>query len=143
NVTLLAVTEPMFVIVIAAETVVELVRVKVEVASKRTWPHGVVQVRTSCVSVILQPPEKLPRSPAASSTTYRLHVPFGLPPAAPVKAEVSVSVPTGAGFRYGPAGAGAANVSPAPTLLGLYVPLASGPASGNKLAAESSRVMLT
>ena len=44
----------------------------------------------------VQPPAKVPISVAASSTTYKLHVPFGsLPP----KAEPKVSVPAVAGLR--------------------------------------------
>ena len=66
---------------------------------------------TNGVIVRLQPPAIAPRSPLASSTTNRLQVPFGFPPAAPVNAEVNVSDPPVCGVRYGPAGAGAAKAS--------------------------------
>src|SRR6266487_3882058 len=61
--------------------------------------------------VTLQPPLMFPTSPTASSSTYKLHVPFGLVPLKPDST-------TG----YGPAGAGAGNVSPGSKSVGLNVP---------------------
>src|SRR5262249_17936754 len=69
---------------------------------------------------------------AASSTPKRRHVPFGSVP------EYTASV-----FAYTGAGAGRGKVSVVSTLLGLKVPLTSGPASGMVAAAASSSVTLT
>jgi hypothetical protein len=74
----------------------------------------------------------LPASPPASSTTYRLHVPFGLIPLNTLSADP----PDGAG-------AGAGNVSSALMLVGLNVPDTRGPASGRLVAAASSNVKVT
>jgi hypothetical protein len=51
----------------------------------------------------------LPASPAASSTTKSLHVPFG---SVPLKTEAKVATPAVAAFWNGPAGAGAGKTSP-------------------------------
>jgi hypothetical protein len=59
------------------------------------------------VTVIDHPPLKVPKSPPKSSTIYSEYVPFG---AAPLK--------TASVEPYGPAGAGAGNVSPVPKLVG-------------------------
>src|SRR5215213_777006 len=59
----------------------------------------------------LQPPEMVPRSPPASSTTNRRHAPLGLVPLKSARA-----APKGA------AGAGAGKVSPVPELVGRKVP---------------------
>ena len=71
----------------------------------------VANAAPAVVMSILQPPEKLPESPPVSSTTYKLQVPFG---PVPLKTEANVAVPCVAGSLYGPAGAGAAKVSPVP-----------------------------
>jgi hypothetical protein len=92
---------------------------------------GVTQVPI-VVIVMLQPPAMLPASPAPSSDTYKLHVPFG---AVALNTE-SAAPPAGAG-------AGAGKVSPAPVFVGLNVPLANGPASGREVAAASSSVNVT
>src|SRR5438105_15869127 len=63
---------------------------------------------------------------------YRLHVLLACAGVKPLKTD-RAEPPAGAG-------AGAANVSPAPTFVGLNVPLASGPASGRDEAAASSSV---
>ena len=52
------------------------------------------------VTVRLQPPAKLPKSPGPSSNTYKDHVPLA---DCPLKVDKTVA--------YGPAGAGAGNVS--------------------------------
>src|SRR5687768_11035894 len=60
-------------------------------------------VTTGAADVVIdscQPPLKLPVSPPTSSTTYRLHVPFGFEPLKVVRE-----------LAYGPPGAGAANAS--------------------------------
>src|SRR4030095_7459355 len=69
NITLLAVTAPMFWIVRVATTVVGLLRDSDDVTIRSGEPHDGVHVATSGVIVRLQPPAKLTRSPDASSTT--------------------------------------------------------------------------
>ena len=78
------------------------------------------------------PPLMLPASPPTSSMTYNFHVPFGFVPLNTLSADP----PDGAG-------AGAGNVSPAPTFVGLNVPDTSGPASGKLLAVASVSVSVT
>src|SRR5262245_15010073 len=92
--------------------------------------HGeVLQSGSSVVIVRLHPPLILPIAVAASSTTYRLHVPLGL---SPLKSERVVDT-------YGPAGAGAGNRSPVPILVAWKVPETTvAPID----ATESSNVMV-
>ena len=66
-------------------------------------------------------PWRVPESPLVSSTTYRLHVPFGF-----------VALKTDSAEPPAGVGAGAAKVSPVVTLVGLKVPEARGPASGER-----------
>src|SRR5882724_508433 len=77
-------------------------------------PASLVLLTTSTDESIvrLQPPFIFPTSAAVSSTTYKLHVPFGLVPLKPDKAA-----------GYGPAGAGAGNGSPGSKSVGLNVPV--------------------
>ena len=68
---------------------------------------GVVPPQVVVVTVSDHPPLKVPTSRPASSTIYSEYVPFG---AAPLK--------TASVEPYGPAGAGAGNVSPTIKLVG-------------------------
>jgi hypothetical protein len=61
---------------------------------------GVGPTSVTVLTVKLQPPAKVPESPGPSSKTYKDHAPLGT---APLKADNAVG--------YGPAGAGAGNVS--------------------------------
>lgn len=98
----------------------------------QTAAHVVAQVDADAVIVTCQPPEILPTSPAVSSTTKSRQLPLG---AVPLKTE-SVD-------PYGPAGAGAANVSPPPMFVGLNVPDTIWVPSGRLGAAASSNVIET
>ena len=91
--------------------------------------HGVT---ATVVMLRHQPPAMLPPSPPVSSTTYKLHTPFGSVPLNTLKADP----PAGAG-------AGDGNGSPAPMFVGLNVPDDSAPASGRLFAAASSSVKVT
>src|SRR5882724_7938970 len=79
------------------------------------------------VVMFMVQPESIPRSILSSSSTYKLHVPFG---SVPLKTE-SADPPDGAG-------AGPGNGSPAPALVGLNVPETSGPSSSSAVVAASS-----
>src|SRR6185503_20973464 len=87
-----------------------------------------LQVRVSVRMLRLQL-VMLPAWPFASSTTKRLHVPLGF-----VSLKTDNTDP--------PEGACVGNVSPAPTFVGLNVPVVSGPASDILAAALSSRFIV-
>src|SRR5262245_54243912 len=94
-------------------------------------------VADTVVIARLQPAAKLPRSPGPSSNTYNDHAPLGTTP-----------LNTDNGAVYGPAGAGAGNVSSSPvspgsTLLGLYVPATIVPVAVSAVAAASDSVTVT
>ena len=94
NITLLAVTEPMFSTVTVLDTVPAEGRLNDEATTILTSPHGVVQTAVEVVMLKAQPPAIVPASPAAKSNTYRLQVPFGFPP---LKTDAKVADPAGAG----------------------------------------------
>ena len=97
-----------------------------------TAAQVVEHVAADAVMVTCQPPEILPASPPVSSTTKSRQLPFG---AVPLKTE-SVE-------PYGAAGAGAANVSPAPMFVGRNVPDVITVLSGRFDAAASLNVIET
>src|SRR2546426_317146 len=93
---------------------------------------GAAPVSGTVVPVNLHPPPNEPWSPTPSSTTYNDHVPLA---DCPLNADNAVP--------YGPAGAGAGNVSPVSKSVGLYVPETIGPLSANPEPAPSDNVRFT
>jgi hypothetical protein len=95
-------------------------------------PHAVAHAGANVVMVISHPSASVPMSPDVSSTTKSCQLPFG---AVPLKTERVEP--------YGPTGAGAANVSPAPMFVGRNVPDIIVVESGRFVAAASSNVIAT
>ena len=75
NMTLFAVIDPIFWIVIEAATLEALVRLRDDRASNLTCPHGVVQVR-SCRVICSCTQPIVPVSPANPSVTLSFQTPF-------------------------------------------------------------------
>src|SRR6266404_1751092 len=85
---------------------------------------------------MLHPPEMRPASAAASSTTYRFQVPFGLAPLNKARFAGAPSLPAGAGTGKGkPSGSS--------RFVGLNVPETKGGSEGKNAAASESRFNVT